>query len=193
MGRDLVIVTFPRADRAFRQHVEAAFARFGDGARPGSIETEIRLAYPDAVVRRQSEIASFAPVSDTWYAYRDGRLAASGGHEAWWLDESLPRTIVTADGRYVDANAGAAELFGVDRARILSGHAGDFTRHEPDPEVERRLFAQLAEDGLLQSTAVVLRPDGQEWPIEFHMRRESGAPDRYVTVMRLRESREVGV
>ena len=74
-----------------------------------------------------------------------------------------------AAGKYVEANAAAAALFGVGRRRISGKPAGSFTRHEASEEFGRRLFATLAESGALHSTAVVKRPDGEEWSIEFHM------------------------
>lgn len=54
-------------------------------------------------------------------------------------------------------------------------------RHEGSPDVARRLFAKLAETGFLRSTAIVVRPDGEERAIEFHTRR---VREVYVTVMR---------
>ena len=90
-----------------------------------------------------------------------------------------------AAGKYVEANAAAAAaaLFGVGRRRISGKPAGSFTRHEASEEFGRRLFATLAESGALHSTAVVKRPDGEEWSIEFHMR-PMPAADGYVVVMR---------
>jgi PAS domain S-box-containing protein len=99
------------------------------------------------------------------------------------VDEGLPRTIVGAAGKYVEANAAAAALFGVSRHKIIGKPAGSVTRHEANEEVGRRLFATLAATGALHSTAVVTRPDAEEWSIEFHMR-PTEAADGYVVVMR---------
>jgi PAS domain S-box-containing protein len=179
----LRIATFPASDVAFRAHVDAALERLGR-CRPPALEQEIRAAYPTAVVRVRTAMAEMWPSvdSETWYAYRDGSVQPQPPEE-WWLDEALPRTLVAADGKYLDANDAAAELFGVTRDAIVAGRAGDFTRHEGTANVARRLFQVLTETGGLDSTAVVLRPDGEEWPIAFHM---SQASDRagYITVMR---------
>jgi hypothetical protein len=71
----------------------------------------------------------------------------------------------------------------VSRRKIIGKPAGSVTRHEANEEVGRRLFATLAATGALHSTAVVTRPDAEEWSIEFHMR-PTEAADGYVVVMR---------
>jgi len=162
--------------------VEAAIDRLGPGEL-ARVEAEVREAYPAAVVRARDAMAGYSIGAETWYAYRDGSVGSDTSGDEWWGDQSLPRTRVSADGRYVDANDAAADLFGVERDRIVGSAAGAFTRHESDAEIARRLFALLAESGELQSTAVVLRPDGQTWPIEFHMVRGSLAGE-YISVMR---------
>jgi PAS domain S-box-containing protein len=182
LTRSIHVITFPHEDAAFRAHVEAAQAAAGrwDGE---VVERDIREAYPAAVVRRAQRLAELSPGVETWYVYRDGEIVA-GQHSAdWWLDGAAAEAVVDARGRYVEANAAAAQLFGVSRRRIIGKPAGTFTRHEANEEVGRRLFAALAETGTLQSTAVVKRPDGEEWPIEFHMR-PTPAADGYLVVMR---------
>jgi PAS domain S-box-containing protein len=181
-ARRVRLLTFPPADSAFRAHVETALDRLGPGE-PAIVEAEVRDAYPAAVVRPRDAMAGFAIGAETWYAYRDGSVGSDTSEGEWWDDESLPRTRVSAEGRYVDANEAAAALFGVKCEQIVGSAAGAFTRHGGDDEVARRLFALLAESGELHSTAVVLRPDGQTWPIEFHMVRGSLAGE-YVSVMR---------
>jgi PAS domain S-box-containing protein len=182
IARSIQVITFPHDDLAFRDHVEAAQAVAGrwDGE---LVEREIRQAYPAAVVRRAHPLAELSPLKETWYAYRDGEISSGEQMGEWWADKGLPQTIVGAAGKYVEANAAAAELFGVSRRRIIGKPAGSFTRHEANDEVGRRLFATLAEAGALHSTAVVTRPDGEEWSIEFHMR-PTPAADGYVVVMR---------
>jgi PAS domain S-box-containing protein len=176
------VITFPQLDAAFRAHVEAAQAQLGywDGEH---IEKQIKLAYPHAATQRASALATFFPEQETWYVYRDGRPKPAPSGAEWWLDPELPTTIMRATGEYTDANEAAAELFGVPREQIVGARAGDFTRHESSAEVERRLFAALNSHGWLHSTAVVTRPDGAEWPVEFHTR---AVPDsgQYITVMR---------
>jgi PAS domain S-box-containing protein len=176
------ILVFPHDDVAFRAHVEAAHEARGYWHGP-SIEADIRQAYPAAVVRRSHPLAAIVPGTSTWYVYRDG--AATPGQESgeWWLDEGLPEALVDGKGAYLSANDALANLFGVPTERIVGAGAGSFTRHEPDAELGRRLFSALAETGSLHSTAVVTRPDGEEWPIEFHMRRAS-EPGQYLVVMR---------
>ena len=116
IARSIQVITFPHDDLAFRTHVEAAQAVAGrwDG---DLVQRDIRQAYPAAVVRRAHPLAELSPAKETWYAYRDGEITGEPVGE-WWADEALPRTIVGATGKYVEANAAAAELFGVSRRRI---------------------------------------------------------------------------
>src|SRR2546423_5182918 len=180
--RSIRILTFPHDDRAFRAHVEAAQARVGrwDG---NAVERDIRHAYPASVVRRAHSLAALLPGQETWYVYRDGTITIGERTGDWWLDPGLAETVVAADGTYLDANDAAADLFGLRRTDIVGAPAGSFTRHEGSEEVARRLFAALADAGTLHSTAVVTRPDGEEWSIEFHMR-PAPAGSGYVVVMR---------
>jgi PAS domain S-box-containing protein len=182
LSRSIQVITFPHDDRAFRAHVEAAQAVAGHWI-GDAVERDLRLAYPAAVVRRAHPLAELSPGQETWYVYRDGEIGARGRVDDWWSDERLPQAIVGVAGRYVDANSAAADLFGVSRRQIVGKPAGSFTRHEANEEVGRRLFAALAESGALHSTALVRRPDGEEWPIEYHMR-PTPASDGYVVVMR---------
>jgi hypothetical protein len=46
------------------------------------------------------------------------------------------------------------------------------------------LFETLSAVGQLDSTAVVVRPDGSEVPIAYHMIRDGAATHRHRTVMR---------
>jgi PAS domain S-box-containing protein len=179
--RSIQVITFPHDDVAFRAHVEAAQAVAGrwDGE---LVEQEVRQAYPSAVVRRAHPLAELSSAQQTWYVYRDGEITPAQNGE-WWVDDGLPRTIVGAAGTYTEANEAAAALFGVSRRKIIGAPAGSFTRHEANEEVGRRLFAALAQAGAVHSTAVVTRPDGEEWSIEFHMR-PTAAADGYVVVMR---------
>jgi PAS domain S-box-containing protein len=181
LARSIQVITFPHDDVAFRAHVEAAQAIAGRWV-GDLVQQEVRLAYPAAVIRRAHPLAELSPAKETWYAYRDGEITERPLGE-WWTDDALPRAVIGAAGKYVEANDAAAALFGVSRRRIIGKPAGSFTRHEANEEVGRRLFATLAEAGALHSTAVVTRPDGEEWSIEFHMRPTSAA-DGYVVVMR---------
>jgi PAS domain S-box-containing protein len=176
----VVLQTFPHDDLAFRVHVEAAQARIGKWLR-AEIEAEIRAAYPAAVVRPAELLAQAEPGVATWYAYRDGHFEPAAPEADWWDDPELART-VTSEDRYVEANQAAADLFGVSREAILGARSGSFVRHGNDDEVRTRFYALLSAVGVLHSTAIVVRPDGEEFPIEYRITRE--APGQYVSVRR---------
>jgi PAS domain S-box-containing protein len=182
MPPHIQVRTFPHDDVAFRAHVEAAASttEHWDGER---VLAEIRQAYPAATMQEGNKLGQVQWGLGTWYVYRDGMITQPSTG-SWWLDEGVATTVMTADGQYVDANDAAAALFGVDAETIKRGRAGDFTRHEGNDEVRRRLFDTLAAGRALASTAVVRRRAGDEVPIEFRTFADSEHADRYVTVMR---------
>jgi PAS domain S-box-containing protein len=185
MGWQLVdrirLLTFPHEDGAFAAHIAAARGSLGHWD-ASVVEAEVRKAYPNATFRRSAQLAQFDADDETWYAFRDGR-SSTQDTARWWDDEDLPRTVMDESGRYIDANQAALDLLGVSRDRLLASRAGDFSQHEGTDEVRRALFGLLAERGELHSTAVVLRPDGARWPIEYRTWRIPRA-EGFITAMR---------
>ena len=183
------IVTFPSGDAAFRAHVETVVVKLGGRLAHSSIDTglvaaQVRAAYPGVTIVARNPFAEVYPDGTaTWYAYRDGRARVPDNGE-WWSghDPSLPRLEIDATGTYVAANAAAADLVGRPIGEIVGSRIGRFTRHEPDPEPGMRAFDVLARDGALESTAVVVRADGTELPVEYRIVVASGGS--YEMVMR---------
>jgi len=178
------VVTVPSVDHAFRAHVLFAVDRLFDATDAtslGAVAKEVRRAYPNAQVRKKDDFARLDGEQLVWYAYRD-RPPEAAPRIDWWSNPDLARTVVDETGRYVGANAQAADLFGVDESTILGGRAGDFTRNEGET-LASVLFDTLMRNGTLESTAVVLRPDGSEIPIIFRITRDGDGPGRHVTVM----------
>lgn len=176
------VVTIPSADRAFRAHVDAAIEDLGLKDL-SALEARLREAYPTAALHVSSVLGSRVADDARLYVYRDRDAARQPQPGEWWRDEDLPRTVVNDEGRYLDANDAAARLFGVDRSTIVGSAAGRFTRHEGGEDVARRLFETVARYGEIASTAVVVRPNGEQVPIEFHMGRLASGT-LYLTVMR---------
>ncbi len=183
------LVTFPASDHAFRAHVEAAVELLpADGAVSSAhcrrVEAEVRLAYPRASVRAQDALATLAVGGPSaWYAYRDGQIEGRGAEEDWSMDESLPRMKFDDRGTYFAANQAAADLVGVPIEAILGSRIGRFTRHEPTDSPGLRAFDVLAREGSLESTAIVVRPDGDEIPVDYRI---VSADDGFEMVLRNR-------
>lgn len=181
------LLTFPETDRAFRVHVEAAVASLGD--RPlvaearRDVEALVRAAYPLAGVFVRDRVTEATPTDVTLSAYRDGRGPSRTVDEGWSIDPSLPRFEIDESGTYVGANAAAADLVGVPVGEIVGSMIGRFTRHEADPAAGLRAFEVLAQEGLLESTAVVVRPDGTESAVDYRI---TASPEgTYVMTMRV--------
>ena len=176
----VLINTFPSDDRAFALHVARAHERIGRWDAEGVL-AQIRFAYPAAIVSRAAQSALLGGASERWYVFRDGNIRARSAGD-WADDDSLPRAVIGVDGRYLDANLAAIELFGVTRDEIIGRLAGSFTTHEEDDAMGERLL-EISRPGLpVASTAVVKRPDGEAWPIEFVV--QPAGKDGHIVTMR---------
>jgi PAS domain-containing protein len=171
---------FPRDD-ALKAHIDTAMERLGSCG-PDDLERELSQAYPKVVVRVRSDAAQLGNDA-AWYVFRDGVVTSPDSSE-WWLGSTLPSFEIGEDGSYLDANAAAAALVGRPIAMIKGARIGTFTRHEADEAAGMRTFAKASQAGGLESTAVVVRPDGQELAVDYRLIRcpEGG----YTMVMRER-------
>jgi PAS domain-containing protein len=178
------VVSIPSHDVAFRTHVEVAVDALMSRSRltADALRAAISTAYPDATVHVKQELTSFTP-EVVLYAYRDRQTARAPESESWWEEDGLPATVVSDDGVYLDGNDAALELFGIDLAQLIGSGVGSFTRHE-GAHLAVSLFETLAATGHLDSTAVVVRPDGREIRIAYHMIRDAAGAHRHRTVMR---------
>lgn len=168
------ILVFPDDDLAFRAHVEAALRRRPQA--PADLEEYLHDAYPEARVRERLGFAELGG-EHAWYVYRDG-TALTSRDEGWWASADLAEFEIDATGTYRAANATAIELVGRD---VVGRPIGSFTRHEAADDAGLRAFAVLAETGVLESTAVVVRPDGAEIAVRYRL---TGNPtDGYRMVM----------
>jgi PAS domain-containing protein len=171
------VVLFPRDDLAFRAHVEFALARFPRDSK--GLEDYLGAAYPEVRVRERTGLADLGG-EHAWYVYRDGSVRAASDRD-WWTNSELPEFRIDASGTYVGANAAAADLVGRAEAAIVGIRIGSFTRHEPVDDPGDHAFRVLAEMGSLESTAVVVRPDGEQVAVRYRL---TGSPaDGYRMVM----------
>jgi len=160
------MVVFPRNDRAFRVHVEWAIERLAPRD-PAGLEAYVKVTYPHTRVHERTPLADFGG-RKVWYVYRDGSLSVAEEHD-WSSTSDVAEFDIDASGTYVGANAAAASLVGIALEQIIGMAVGSFTRHESEDDPGRRAFDALAEEGYLESTAVVVRPDGTEVPVRYRI------------------------
>jgi len=84
------------------------------------------------------------------------------------------------DGRYVDCNPAAEELFGVGRAELLGRGLHDFAVADADVDAEWREFLRK---GTARGTFRLMRPDAGERTVEFAATADV-MPGRHVSVLR---------
>jgi PAS domain S-box-containing protein len=81
------------------------------------------------------------------------------------FDESFDAMVITDDqGRYLEVNGAAVDLFATPYEDLLGAHIGDFTSDEFDFETA---WAQFRNQGEQQGRFTLRRPDGTERIVEF--------------------------
>ena len=84
--------------------------------------------------------------------------------------DRLARVLISADGRYLDANALALELLGVDADALRTHQVGDFTVPE-FRDGSRASWAHMAATGQVEfliDETFLLRPDGTASVVKVH-------------------------
>jgi len=151
------VLTIPTSDQAFRDHV-ARLA--GDSPDPEALERRLRRIFPLAVVRERALSGERA-----LYVYRDGRWQPPDA--TWWEQPSLPRVVVSSEGWLIDGNRSAAELLGIDPARISEHHFTDFV--VPGSLGDAVALFRVVEGGhALDATIQLLPTSGSIVAVELH-------------------------
>ncbi len=100
------LVPIPSTDLLFGRFIERVAGTLGSPS-PRRLTLHLRALYPRLAIHRR-ELA--AERGETWYVFRDGRLAPRLAHD-WWLDPSLARALLDPEGTFHEANPAALELF----------------------------------------------------------------------------------
>jgi len=110
------------------------------------------------------------------------RGAATLDYEA--LFQNAPDAILVADdeGRYVDANLAACELFGVPRQDLLGKRVTDFV-HPEDLETTRQQWSRFRSERSQTGRFPLHRPDGQTRMLEYSAMADV-APGLHISILR---------
>jgi PAS domain S-box-containing protein len=104
-------------------------------------------------------------------------------HDQWLalFDNALDAiTITDDDGRYVDANPSACELFGVSKEDLLRSRVADFA----DPMLEiNQVWQQFLQQGQMTGEFRLYRPDGTTRDTEFNAI-ANFVPGRHLSILR---------
>ena len=79
---------------------------------------------------------------------------------------TTPMLVFDHERRYVDANATACEILGVTREEIIGRRIDEFTAGEGGFDLDR-LWARFLEDGRVNGSYPIRRPDGQVRPVVY--------------------------
>lgn len=181
--RGITLLCFPPQDVAFST-IAVRYLDAGPRVTPDALQAELRVMYPNAIVRPRESFAALGG-NAAWYVYRDGRYSPFAGDGApWWEHPDAAFLVIeTESGRYVDANAAALELIGIDRERLLAMRTGDLVHREGRVTVPW-VWKLLHDVGEIHSTSLMQTPDGREVPVEYHLVRDGAGPGRAKSFMR---------
>ncbi len=158
-------LTFPADDAVLRDLVESSVL---DAVEPERLQTALRRAFPRAVVRAKDPLATFGSIGpDTWYCYRDGRLTAPDEETRWWEAGSVAHVVVDQSNRYIEANAAACALLGVEEGSLIGRRWSEFAQPGAEEDAEW-LRQSLQRHGNAFSTFRLRRKDGSALEIEYH-------------------------
>lgn len=185
VGR-VTALSFPADDVVFAERVREALDGVVADSTGRDVETllldRLRVVHPRVATSRRQSLAGFGDT--TIYVFRDGSALSALVDEAWIDDPRTARVVTDETGRYVEANAAAAALFGVPIEEIVGRQAGTFTR--PDARIEHpdALWRAIASHGKVHSLAILRCGDGTEESVEFITLRGEGRSGRHVTYLR---------
>jgi hypothetical protein len=164
--RGTALLCFPPTDGVF-EGIARRLAEEIDPLTAAELEANLRPIFPDAVVRRREELASFE--GPALYVYRDGRFSPYTPGQPWWESPDAARIVLSSEGRNLDANAPALALLNCSLDELVAAAPGDFTVESHRPNVPW-ILQLLRDTGELHST-VMMQPRG-DLPIqavEYHL------------------------
>jgi PAS domain-containing protein len=142
------------------------------GREPLALQRVLRRAFPYVHVQIQHELAQFGS-QRAWYVYRDGWYQLAPQPE-WWRRAGLAHVSLDENGRFLDVDEAAAELFALERHDLLGRTWGDFFA----PELSRwfgRTMAALRDKRTFETKWLLYRADGAETYAAFRCIRQGPA------------------
>lgn len=177
----ITLLCFPPHDEVFARLVTQHLASLATPD-PDALASRLQATFPDAVVRRREALASLGH-GEAWYAYRDGRYSPFTDDRPWWDDPGVARVELDDEGRYLDATPAALEIIGVDAAGLQTLGSGDLTDPATQPTVPW-VWQLLKDVGVLHSTSMLIRPDGQRVAVEYRIVLNAGGAGRHWSYFR---------
>ncbi len=175
------IRTIPSSDAAFRSLVER-IADEGTFPTPNDLGRRLRRLFPRVLVRDRA-LAGEPPV---WYVYRDGAWRPDDDGP-WWTRPDLPRIVVAADGRVIEANTLARGLLGIALGDSRPRHFSEFVA--PGTLTDAAALFEIVKSGHeLVATVLIWPTNGSVIACDLRAARERG---RLVAVFRLAAGIEV--
>jgi PAS domain S-box-containing protein len=150
------------------------------GREPLALQRVLRRAFPYVHVQIQHELAQFGS-QRAWYVYRDGWYQLAPQPE-WWRRAGLSHVSFDENGRFVDVDEAAADLFALARRDLLGRTWSDFFA----PELSRwfdSTMAALRDERTFETKWLLYRADGAETYAELRYVRQGLAPRCHTAVV----------
>ncbi|MFL5777478.1 MAG: hypothetical protein ACJ761_00915 [Chloroflexota bacterium] len=149
---------------------------------PSDLQAALRALYPNGVVHQRERLAKLTDDEEAWYVYRDGRYVPAADDESW-DDPSIARVVIGEDRGYLEANDAALKLLGITREELAHARSGDFTT-QPIAQQVGWVFGLLEDEGIVDSTSVLVPRRGDPRSVRFHLVLDGDGPGRHVCLMR---------
>lgn len=170
---------FPSRDREFREFVESSYASLPEPRTTASLQHELRVRYPAAVVTQQAELARHGEGPIVWYAFRTAAIGMPLVDDE--PEEGGAWAIVDNERRFVEVSpllARIAEL----PARRMVGHQIEEFSNPSDPTIRDdilRLWQEFRSGGDLSSTVRFNYADGRPRELAYRLTADADGEGRH--------------
>ena len=175
---DVRLRSFPSSDREFGRFARSALAALGADPEPEALQRSLRVRYPVAVVRVQSELARHGEGPTIWYALRTSVLGEAvvsdrGPVDAW--------AVVDDERRFVEVSPALARIVELP-ARAIIGHRIEDFSSASDPTIRddiATLWIEFRQRGSIASTVRFNYGDGRPRELEYRLQANAAGAGRH--------------
>jgi PAS domain-containing protein len=175
---DVRLRAFPSGDREFGRFARAALDALGPRAEPEALQRSLRVRYPAAVVRVQSELARHGEGGGVWYALRTSVLGETvvsdrGPVDAW--------AVVDDERRFVEVSPALARIVELPARAILGHRIEDFSSAS-DPTIRddiAALWVEFMKHGSIASTVRFNYADGRPRELQYRLQANAAGEGRH--------------
>jgi PAS domain-containing protein len=188
---DVRLRAFPSSDREFGRFARAALAALGTKPDPDELQRSLRVRYPLAVVRLQSELARHGEGPIVWYALRTSFLGEAvvsdrGPVDAW--------AVLDDERRFIEVSPALARIVELPARAIIGRRIEDFS-NASDPTIRddiAALWVEFRAHGTIASTVRFNYADGRPRELQYRLQANAAGEGRHRLFVWVAPERESG-